>query len=411
MNATIAGMAVALGIGLLIGLERERRKADPAFGGAGGVRTHAVVALAGALAMQFPGLALVGVGALFVGALVVASYLRDRSPDIGVTSEVTLFTTYLLGAYATVDPTLAGALGVIVALTLVLREVLHRFVSRTLTEREVLDLMLLAAVVLVILPLLPDRTLDRWGVVNPRKIGQLTVLVLTINAFGHVALRALGAGRGLPLAGLFGGFVSSAATIGAMGAKARHDLRLLDAAAAAALCSSVATSVQVVLVLMVANPALAREWLLPALLMAMIPASAAAMLLKRSDSAAVEAATRDGGSRAFQPAQALAFSVVVTALLVWAAWLGSRWGGAGALAGIAIGGLADAHSATASAGMLAARGALPASQALIAILAALAANTATKLAVAWSTGGAAFLRRLLIPHLLMLVAAGSVLAA
>ena len=102
MTETVAGLLVALGIGLLIGLERERRKLDPSFGAAGGVRTHAVVALSGALAMQFTGLLLVAVGAAFIGALVVVAYWRDRSPDTGVTSEVTLFTTYLLGAYATV---------------------------------------------------------------------------------------------------------------------------------------------------------------------------------------------------------------------------------------------------------------------------------------------------------------------
>lgn len=405
MNGTVAGLLVALGIGLLIGLERERRKADPGFGGAGGLRTHAVVALAGALAMQFPGLVIVGIGALFVGALVVAAYLRDRSPDIGVTSEATLFTTYLLGAYATVQPALAAAIGVVVALTLVLREVLHKFVSRTLTQREVLDLMLLAAAVLVVLPLLPDRAVDGLGAINPRKIGQLTVLVLAINALGHVALRALGPGRGLPLAGLFGGFVSSAATIGAMGAKARSEPRLLGAAAAAALCSSVATAVQVVLVLSVANPSLVGGWWLPAALMAAIAASAAALSLHRSDPSAAQAAAVEGGSRAFQPMHALVFSVTVTALTVAATWSASRWGSAGALAGIALGGFADAHSATASAGALAAGGTLTEDAALLAILAALATNTVTKLVVAYSSGGGDFLRRLLWPHLAMLAAA------
>lgn len=411
MSETLAGLAVALGIGLLIGLERERRKADPAFGGAGGLRTHAVVALSGALAMQFPGLLLVGIGALFVGALVVAAYLRDRSPDIGVTSEATLFTTYLLGAYATVQPALSAAIGVIVALTLVLREALHRFVSRTLTQREVLDLMLLAAAVLILLPLLPDRTVGGLDAVNPRKIGELTVLVLAINALGHVALRTLGPGRGLPLAGLFGGFVSSAATIGAMGARARAEPRLLDAAVAAALCSSVATALQVVLVLSVANPALVAAWLLPAGVMAAVPASVALWLIRRSDRAGVaQAAAAEGGSRAFQPMHALVFSVTVTALTALAAWLALRFGSAGALAGIALGGFADAHSASASAGVLAARGTLEEPQALAAILGALTANTVTKLVVARSTGGAAFARRLLLPHLVMLAAAAVLLA-
>jgi uncharacterized membrane protein (DUF4010 family) len=408
VNGTIAGLVVALGIGLLIGLERERRKSDPGFGGAGGLRTHAVVSLAGALAMQFPGLVIVTVGAVFVGALVVASYFRDRSPDIGVTSEVTLFTTYLLGAYATVQPSLSAAIGVVVALTLVLREVLHRFVSRTLTQREVLDLMLLAAAVLVVLPLLPDRAIDPLGAVNLRKVGQLTVLVLGINALGHVALRTLGPGRGLPLAGFFGGFVSSVATIGAMGAKARMDPRLLDASAAAALCSSIATAVQVLLVLSVANPALVAGWLLPASVMAAIPALGAGWLIRRSDGAAAQAAA-EGSSRAFQPMHALVFSVTVTALTALAAWLALRWGSLGALVGIALGGFADAHSSTASAGALAARGTMSESGALLAILLALTANTVTKCVVAYSSGGAGYLKRILWPHLAVLVAAASVL--
>ena len=91
--ATVIEILVALGVGLLIGIERERRKADPHFGGAGGVRTHVIVALAGALAMQFPGYGLVIVGGIFVAALVLFAYAKDRSPDIGITSEITLFTT------------------------------------------------------------------------------------------------------------------------------------------------------------------------------------------------------------------------------------------------------------------------------------------------------------------------------
>lgn len=401
------GLAVALGIGLLIGLERERRKRDAAVGLAGGLRTHGVVALTGALAMQFQGTALVVVGALFVGALVVAAYWRGRSSDRGVTSEVSLFTTYLLGAYATLQPALAAAIGVVVALTLLLREGLHRFVSRTLTGREVLDMMLLAASALVLLPLLPDRAVDPLGVVNPRTIGDLTLLVLGINALGHVALRWLGPGRGLPLAGFFGGFVSSSATIGAMGLKARAAPARTRLAAAAALCSSVATSLQVVLVLAVADPESATRWLLPAGLMAAL-ALASAWYLWRSGLAAAHGTVADD-SRAFQPLQALAFSAAVTALTWAAAWLAQRFGATGALLGIGLGGFADAHSATASAGALAAEGVLGRPIALLAVLLALATNTVTKLVVAVSTGGARYAALLAGPHLAMLAAAGLVL--
>lgn len=401
-----AGLAVALGIGLLIGLERERRKRDSRVGLAGGLRTHAIVALAGALAMQFPGVWVVAGGALFVGALVVEAYWRARSADPGVTSEVTLFTTYLLGAYATVQPPLAAAIGVVVALTLVLREALHRFVSRTLTEREVLDFLSLAAAVLVVLPLLPDRPVDALGVVDLRKVGQLTVMVLAINALGHVALRWLGPGRGLPLAGFFGGFVSSAATVGAMGLRARAQPALLRVAAAAAMCSSIATAVQVLLVLAVANPRLLPGWVVPAALMSGV-ALGAAWFYQRSGAAtstAAQTAPLDD-SRAFQPMQALAFSATVTALTWVSAWLGQRFGSSGAMAGVAIGGFADAHSATASAGALAAQAVLTPDAALYAIWFALGANTVTKLAVAASTGGLRYAGLLAAPHLAMWAAA------
>jgi uncharacterized membrane protein (DUF4010 family) len=403
------GVAVALGIGLLIGLERERRKRDSAVGMAGGLRTHAVVALAGALAMQFPGLLLVAAGAMFVGALVVVAYWRSRSVDPGITSEVTLFTTYLLGAYATVQPMLAAAIGVVVALTLLLREALHRFVSRTLTEREVLDMMLLAAAALVLLPLLPDRAVDGLGVVNPRRVGQLTLLVLAINGLGHIALRWLGPGRGLPLAGFFGGFVSSAATIGAMGLKVRAMPTRTRLIAVAALCSSIATALQVLMVLAVVHPPLMVGWTLPALLMTAV-AVASAWLLWRGGT---EFTAGDGvadESRAFQPLHALAFSATVTALTWVAAWLVQRFGEAGALFGIGLGGLADAHSAAASAGALAAEGVLALPAASLAILLALVANTATKLVVAATTGGLRYATLLAGPHLAMLAAAGIALA-
>lgn len=404
------GLAVALGIGLLIGLERERRKRDSRVGLAGGLRTHAIVALAGALAMQFPGMLVVAGGALFVGALVVAAYWRGRDEDPGVTSEVTLFTTYLLGAYAAVQPPLAAAIGVVVALTLVLREALHRFVSRTLTEREVLDFMALAAAVLVVLPLLPDRTVDAMGVVNPRKVGQLTVMVLAINALGHVALRWLGPGRGLPLAGFFGGFVSSAATIGAMGLRARAQPVLLRLAASAAMCSSVATAVQVLLVLAVANPRLLPGWLVPAAMMGGV-ALAAAWIFGRPGAASSNVAETGpvDESRAFQPMQALAFSATVTALTWVSAWLGQQFGASGAVVGVALGGFADAHSATASAGALAAQSVLTQDAALYAIWGALGTNTVTKLAVAASTGGLRYAGLLAAPHLAMWAAAAAVL--
>lgn len=398
---------VALGVGLLIGTERERRKrSDPPVGAAGGVRTHAIVALSGALAMQFAGVIILAVGALFIGALILLAYWRERSDDIGVTSEVTLFVTYLLGALAHGAPALAAAVGVILAIVLALRQTLHRFVTGALSDQEVLDFLLLAGAMLVVLPLLPDRTIDRHAVINPRDIGVLTLLVLGVNGFSYLALRLLGPGRGLPLAGFLGGFVSSSATIAAMGARSRGQAPLLAVAVAAALLSSVATAFQLLLVIAVIHPALLQLWLSASLAMAVIAAAAAGWQLRGATSAPVSVANHFFG-RAFQPTQALVFSVTVTVLIWSAAWLQVHFGHRGAVVGITLGGLADVHSAAASASTLALQGKLELDVAAVAIWCALLGNTLAKLLLAALCGGWPYLRRL-APVLLAMpaVAAG-----
>lgn len=400
-DSRISGFIVALAVGLLIGAERERRRRDPAVGMAGGLRTHVVTALAGALAVQFPGAAVVVVGALVIGALVVIAYWRDRSSDPGLTSEVTLFATYLLGALAPQVPALAAAIGVVIALLLALRGTLHRFVRNTLSDHEVLDVLLLAGAVLVVLPLLPDQAIDRFGAINPRTIWGLTLLVLLINAAGYLALRAFGPSRGLPVAGFFGGFVSSTATIGALGGRVRRDPPMLRLAVAAALLSCVATPLQMLLLLAVLEQNLLATWLVPALLMAAVAATAAGVLLwgQRSEQGPIAESFR---GRAFQPLEAIIFSIIVTTVTWSAAWLDERYGETGAFWGIALAGLADAHSAIASAGNLLRVGDLGVDMAALAILAALITNTLMKLLAALTTGGRRYALALAAPLLLML---------
>jgi uncharacterized membrane protein (DUF4010 family) len=399
--ARVMPFVVALGIGLLIGVERERSKHVRAAGTAGGIRTHAIVALLGAVAAQFAGLALVAVGALAVAALAVASYLRSPAPDPGITSEVALLVTYVLGVLAVQAPQLAAGLGVLVALLLAARGVLHEFVERRLSDREVLDAMLLAGAALVVLPLMPNRAVDPYGVVNPQVVWRLTVMVLLINAFGYIALRSLGARRGLPLAGLFGGFVSSAATIGTMGARVQVNPLLLHAATCAAVMSSLATAVQMSLVLAVANLAVLRSLLSGLAAMTLVAVLWSAVLLRQSRT--VDVPDEAARGRAFQPSQALIFSATITFLMLVAAMLERAFGDTGALLGIALGGFADTHSAAASAATLASNGALPPPAATVGVVLAMSTNTVTKLVVAGTTGGAAYARKLAPPLLTMLL--------
>lgn len=399
-------LLVALGAGLLIGVERERRKGEGPTRAAAGVRTFVLVALGGAMAALLDSPALLAVGAALVGGLAMASYLRSRDDDPGLTTEIALVVTYLLGALAHRSPQLAAGVSALVALLLAARRVLHDFVVARLSDREVFDGLLLAGAALVILPLMPDRAIDPLGAINPYVVWKLTVIVLVINSFGYMAQRALGPGRGLPLAGLFGGFVSSVATIAALGTRARAHPEWLPACIAGAAWSNVATVAQLALVLAVVNPSLLVRLALVLAVMGGIAVLSGAWFWSRAQRTSDAMTT----GRAFQPRQALVFSVTVTTLLVVAAALERQFGAAGAVIGIAVGGFADAHSSAASAAALAQRAALSDELAAAAVLMAVSTNSMTKLVVAASVGGTEYLRRLAPSIALMVAGAWAALA-
>lgn len=403
----IIAMLVALGAGLLIGIERERRKGEGPTRAAAGVRTFVLVSLCGALAALLQSPLLLGIGAAIVGALAVASYARSRDGDPGLTTEIALLVTYLLGALAVHSPQLAAGLGALVALLLAARGYLHQFVVARLSDREVFDGLLLAGAALVILPLMPNHPVDPLGAINPYLVWKLTVIVLAINSFGYIAQRVLGPGRGLPLAGLFGGFVSSAATIAALGSRARAHPGWLPACIAGAAWSNVATVAQLALVLLVVNQVLLVR-LAPALLAMGVVAVVSGAWFWASAQRTYDGVTT---GRAFRPRQALAFSVTVTTLLVAAAALERGFGTAGAMVGIALGGFADAHSAAASAAALTQRGVLAETLGALAVLVALTTNAVTKLIVAASGGGRDYALRLAPSIVLMVAAAWLTLAA
>src|SRR5690606_23705603 len=151
---------------------------------------------------------------------------------------------YLLGGLAMREPQLSAALAVVVAIVLAARTRIHNWIHDVLTDAEIRDGLMLAAAALVILPLTPREPIDPWGIIQLRQLWLLAVLVMAINSIGYIALRALGPRVGLIIAGLLSGFVSSTATIAAMGARVKENPELHRGAVAGAAASSVATIVQ-----------------------------------------------------------------------------------------------------------------------------------------------------------------------
>jgi uncharacterized membrane protein (DUF4010 family) len=401
LPASVQAVATALGVGLLIGSERERSKGTGPNRGPGGVRTFTLAALAGVVAALAEAGWLPAAATVVLGAYAIAGYFRTRSDDPGLTTEVALVVTFMLGVLAATAPALAAGTGVIVAIVLAARPRLHRLVRDQLSGRELADGLLLAAAALVVLPLLPNRAVDPWGVFNPHVIWLLAVLVMAVNAAGYVALRRFGAQRGLPVAGLAAGFVSSTVTHGAMGSRARAQPELLGAAAAGAALSSVATVMQLLLVLAIANTTMLRALLLPMLLAGAAAIAWGAFNTARSLRSPGDVTVAPG--RAFDLRTALLFTATVTVVMLIAAVLAEQVGPAGGAFGIVVAGLADAHAAAASAASLATGGALDARTGALAALGAFSVNAVGKLVASYTTGGRAFGNRVL-PGIVLMVA-------
>ena len=160
--AALAVLASALGCGLLMGIERERRKGSGPHRALAGVRSFTLASLSGAAAALSGSVALLGAGAAFVAALGVVAYARDRSENPGVATEIALLLAYLIGVLCASDRLLAAALAVMVTGLLALRAPLHDFSNHWLQPGEVRSGLVLAALVLLVFPLVPTSSSTPW---------------------------------------------------------------------------------------------------------------------------------------------------------------------------------------------------------------------------------------------------------
>ncbi len=429
LMSSALGLAAALGGGLLIGLERERRKGRGDRREAAGIRSFALAALGGGLAQTLQQPAVVALGALLVAALAAVAYWKSRervlgqpAPDPGLTTELALFITYLVGVLAVQQPALGAGAAAVVAGMLAARERLHRLATQVLSQAELHDALLLAALVLVLLPLAPATPLAWLGGLAPRTLLLTAVMILALQAVGHVALRLLGARAGLALSGFFSGFVSSTATIASMAAHARAQPQHSGAALAGALFSTAATWPQVLMLALALSPgALPALWPCAATGTA-VAAGLAVWQWRRSARVAPDADGNPAASaklcphpnandyasvtyagattKAHHPTEAspgplrLREALVVAALLagvfLLVGWAQQQLGSAGLLTGTALTALADAHAPVAALLTLHDAARLDSHALRLGVLVAVSANGVTRAVTAWVAGGAVF---------------------
>ncbi len=207
---------IALVLGALIGLERERSTYKQKRMAYAGIRTFPLIALFGALSAYFAhtiSFWILIVNTIILGALVITVYFvtTDSSGKrFGATSEIAGLLTFFIGVLAYFNEILfATLLAITITFILYLREPLHTF-AQHLKRGELEDTLKFIVIAFVILPFLPNQSFGPLGIFNPYIIWLMVVLISGISYVGYFFMKWFGE-KGIELAGIFGGLVSSTA--------------------------------------------------------------------------------------------------------------------------------------------------------------------------------------------------------
>lgn len=397
----------ALGVGLLVGLERGWRDRElPEGGRVAGLRTFALIGLAGGLLALVPtpsGL-LLAAGALGVVLLFAVAFRRasEATGTLSITSAVAGLTTYGLGALAASGHAiLAVGAAVIVALLLDLKPLLHRWL-RLIQPAELNALLQLGVLTAVVLPLLPDAGYGPYQALNPYKLWLAVILVAGLSLLGHVAARLKGEQQGLLWTGLLGGLASSTAATLTLARAARAQPALQDSAAAAIVAACGVMFLRMAVLAVALQPSLATGMGVFLVLLAAAAFLYAAWQWRRQP--ASSAASMPAGDRLFDLPVALGFGLVLAAVAVLVRAARDALGTAGIYAVAFVSGLADVDAILVSSVQMLAQGELSAWTTAVAILLAASANMVSKAALAWSIAGHAVGARVAAGFLLIAVA-------
>lgn len=397
---TLAGLAAALMVGLLIGLERGWRGRALAEGGRiAGLRTFALTGLLGGLLASMKDALgpwpLLG-GLIGLSVLMAAAYLEARraSGDLSITTFIALLLTLALGASAALGQ-IATSLGaaVVVAVLLNLKPTLHRWLRLVEHEEMTAGLQLLVLSV-VILPNLPDIGMGPYDALNPRRLWLAVVLIATLSMAGHVAMRLTGAHRGVFLTGLLGGLASSTATTVALVRCAASQSTLAEAASAGVMAASGMMFLRTAVLVAVLAPALLAPYS-PALVVSGLVMLAFGLWRWRRISAAPPSEAQLEPMAPFDLGTALGFGLFLALMALLVPWV-QQWLGVGGVHALAaLSGLADVDAVAVTITRVYAVGELSLADCVLALSLAALANTLTKVVLAWTGAGAAFGRQVL----------------
>jgi uncharacterized membrane protein (DUF4010 family) len=397
----LQNFTIAILIGAMIGIEREKRRDTEIT--IGGIRTFILMAMLGAIggflsakfSSMWPLLIVLGVGS----STIVAGFLMDadeRKGPIGLITELAAITVVLLAGLATFGhAALAVCLGIVVAALLAYKQPLHGLIDRIGWDDIFAGLRLLIAT-FIVLPLLPDRTIDPWQALNPRELWLLVVLISALSMVGYIATRWLGPGRGTVITGLAGGLVSSTAATLAFSRQSSEssDLHRAHLLAIGTVLAWTVMFARVIVISSAVYPAMLRELAAPMTIMGLAGLAGVCALYWRHRRSQRFARNGKVGSAdiavstPFSLTQAAKFAAFFGAVLLLVKIVSDFGRPEGLYLVAALAGLTDVDAITLSMNQYARGGELQV--AAIAIIIATLTNTAVKAGMAVALGSAEY---------------------
>ncbi|HRH13854.1 MAG TPA: MgtC/SapB family protein [Azonexus sp.] len=390
----VQAFLTALGIGLLVGMERERRPESAA-----GLRTFALVSMLGCLfallSDKTGGPAVLVTGLLVIAGAMIASNFSARQEEQyrGFTTEAAIIVTYGLGAAVWFGhATLAVMLAIATTVLLYFKAELSRF-SRRMTPKDINSILQFAVLSLVVLPILPSQDYGPYGALNPRQIWWMVVLISGLALAGYLALRIIGARHGAALLGIFGGLASSTATTMMFSRHARAQVHLVRMAAIVILIANLMVMIRLGVVAGVVAPTLVGQ-IAVVFACGLVPGLALTLYGWKILNAGGEL-PMPSVKNPTELKTAVSFGLLYALVLLASAWLQDIAGNRGLYIVALASGLTDADASVLSALRLYNLEKIPADHAVTAVTLALMANLTFKIGLVVSIGGSQLARHAL----------------
>ncbi len=403
----------ALVIGALIGLEREffqQKEDSPDFAG---IRTFSLIALLGSVSSYLADDFGIILAALALGGLIlmiVVSYsgaLVRSKTETGITTEVAAILTFLFGVLVMGDhASVAIALAVITSLLLTFKGKLHGFI-RNMSVDDIHVTLQFALVAAVILPLLPNRTIDPLGLLNPFQIWLMVVFVSGIGFSGYVLMKIWGPSRGINLMGVLGGLASSTATTISFSSASREYPQMAQHYARAVVLASTVMFPRVLFLILVIHPPLAFKVIIPFILMLLTGLIFIFVGQKNKSPDAVAIHPEYKITNPLKLSTAIKFGLLFAFVLIVVEYSQKLLGSSGVYLASFLTGLTDVDAITLSVARLAKNAQLSSDVAGISVMIAALMNTVSKGAISYFSGSPE-LRKPVIRAFMLMVLVGAV---